>query len=79
MLGAMALLLLGAIFCYGYTVKQYVGKVNCKGRQFTVLMTGNPKYYLFCQLDPTGQFQTGLHIPIAKKNLVRDWKKYMAV
>lgn len=60
-----------------YQVKQFVGKVQTpKGSTFFVFTTGDPKYLLFSQLDPSGN-QTGLMFPVAKSDLRRDWRKYM--
>lgn len=63
-------------------IKQYIGKVFSRTswgtiQYFQVFTTGNPKFLLFCQLDKTGTFQTGLHIPTRKSDLRRDWRKNM--
>ena len=63
-----------------YMVKQYVGKVkNNLGYYFMVFTTGNPKYLLFCPMDKTGQFMGTIQFPVLKKDLNRNWKKYMVV
>lgn len=61
-------------------VKQYVGKVRSKTawgstQHFMVFTTGNPRYFLFCQLDRTCTYQTGLQFPVKKSDLRRDWRK----
>lgn len=49
-------------------IKQFVGELKGRFCRFRVFETGNPKYYLFCALDPHG-CDHGLHIPIKKTDL----------
>lgn len=57
-------------------VKQFIGKVwTPKGGYMLVFTTGSPKFLLFAKMDATGTYETGLHIPIKKTDLKRDWRK----
>jgi hypothetical protein len=51
-----------------YGVKQYVAVVRGAFSRFTVFETGDARYYLFCQMDPSG-CDTGLHFPVKKSDL----------
>lgn len=57
-------------------VKQYVTIIQNPrtGTKFMVFETGNPKYYLFQQLDPQG-FATQLQIPVLKTELKPEYRK----
>lgn len=55
-----------------YMVKQYVAEVtNQYGYSFRVFKSGVESVYLFCQMDEHG-CDTGLHIPIQKRDLTRE-------
>lgn len=58
-------------------VKQYVAVVEGQHGRFMVLVTGSDKYYLFCQLDPSG-CQTGLQFPVLKSDLQPDIRAALA-
>ena len=51
-------------------VKQYVAEVDGEFCSFRVFMTGDPKYYLFCQIH--NEADTGLQFPVEKKRLRND-------
>lgn len=53
-------------------VKQFVAEVQGRFSRFQVFITGSSKHYLFCQLDPSGRFATGLQFPVLKSELRRD-------
>lgn len=53
-------------------VKQYVAEIRLKTSWFRVFRTGDPKYYLFSQVNPKTRCDTGLHFPVARKRLRRD-------
>lgn len=58
-------------------VKQHVGVVRGQWSDFRVFETGDPKFYLFCQMDPNG-CDTGLHIPTRKTELQPEAKRALA-
>ena len=59
-------------------VKGYVGMVrSSRGYFFTVFTTGDPAYLLFCPMDSTGHVMGTIQFPILKKNLRRDWRKFL--
>lgn len=60
-------------------VQKYVGIVLPPGASapFQVFTTGSPKHYLFCRMDPTGTWQTGVQFPVLKSNLRRGWKRFL--
>lgn len=46
-------------------VKQFVATVQGRFSRFRVFETGDPKVYLFSQIDPKG-CDTGLQVPVRK-------------
>jgi len=58
-------------------VKQYVAVVQGTWSKLMVFETGNPRYYLFSQLDPDG-CQTGLQWPVLKADLKPDIRRALA-
>lgn len=58
-------------------VKQYVAVVASQWCRWMVFETGNPRYYLFSQLDPAG-CATGLQVPVRKADLQADVRRALA-
>lgn len=52
-------------------VKQFVATVQGRFSRFRVFETGDPKVYLFSQIDPKG-CDTGLQVPVRKADLQPD-------
>lgn len=57
-----------------YQPKQFVGEVKGKLGHFRVFESGDPRYYLFESLSPTG-CSFGLHFPVLKHKLKDEVKK----
>lgn len=51
--------------------KGFVCKVQLRFIKAMVYTTGDPKYYLFAALDPSGLYETGLQWPVRKADLKR--------
>ena len=65
------------MFHKSFQVKQYIAEVYSKRNGFKVFRTGDPKFYLFCQMDKTG-CDAGLHIPVLKRRLQRNIARGLA-
>lgn len=59
-----------------YQVKQYVAEVQGDSSRFRVFTTGDPKYYLFCQIH--NGCDSGLPIPVLKSELREDIRKALS-
>lgn len=60
-----------------YQVKQFVAEVEGAFSRFQVFKTGDDKWYLFSQLDPSG-CSTGLQVPVKKTDLQDDVRSALA-
>jgi len=54
-----------------YQVKQYVAEIKTKTSIFRC-KTGNPRFYLFAQVNPKTNCETGLQFPVEKRKLKTD-------
>ena len=56
-----------------YMVQQYVAVVqNVRGQKFMVFRTGDPQFYLFAPLDPSGCIAAGMQFPVRRTALTRQ-------
>ena len=53
-------------------VKQYVAQIETSTSCFRVFTTGDPKYYLFAQVNPKTGCDTGLQFPVEKARLKKE-------
>lgn len=57
-------------------VKQYVAVVRGRFGRFMVFETGDPKFWLFSQLDPSGT-ATGLQVPVRKSDVQPEVRRML--
>lgn len=57
--------------------KQYVAKVRSRWYAFRIFATGNPRFYLFCQVDAF-DCNTGLQFPVTKAALRPEVRRALA-
>jgi len=55
-----------------YQVKQYVAEIKLETTSFRVFKTGDERFFLFAQVNPKTECDTGLQIPVEKSRLKRD-------